>query len=561
MKRSLPLVFFLITLSAGFAQNACRQKIETHLRLVGDSWMQFPVIYQSYDSALAKYGFPDYNSTGDGTALISMTAETWWQFPLAHLALESSLSTDVNRSIDVVIISLGGNDVVFHIHVGDSLSVLDDDLDDAKLFMDSIFGLIHDKEPNAQIIWQSYDYPNFTDPCMDYSWDPYCNLWASRGYPTPYDMNRVVKYLTDYDDSVVRGYNLPYIHFFNANGLMQWQFGQVQPLRYAPFGTYPPRSVPFPGGNMDYPTPYPAMGLGGIDTYHLGQQGFFYHAEFYMRKFISNYLRRNRDTTFHSLGQNFDGWTDANHVTGTGNVLVGKRNTVNTKGIFSFNTFVPDGKVVKKAALFLKEKTLTTPFPISEVFPQTFKLDIKTGAFGNDGIEGDDYNAVSSSDDVACFAGNLRGDGYTLRADLHDDALKYINKNGLTQFRLEFSDDNLINFYNGDTAEFEGPYLDLYFENDVSTGIVNHQVIDQTLKVYPNPAINEITLQLNKEWQKKDISVNIYDTKGALVSAKKMDKVQNEIKMDISSLADGGYFVSIEDNENKSVGTFVKQQK
>src|SRR5665647_414430 len=165
-------VFFVISFFTvtAFSQDACRQRVETHLRLVGDSWMQFPVIYEAYDSALAKYGFPDYISTGDGTALISMTAETWWQFPLAHVALETSLSTDVDRSIDVVMVSLGGNDVAFKIHVGDSLSVLDDDLLKAKLFMDSIFDLIHQKEPNAQIIWQCYDYPNFSDPCMDFPW-------------------------------------------------------------------------------------------------------------------------------------------------------------------------------------------------------------------------------------------------------------------------------------------------------------------------------------------------------------------------------------------------------
>ena len=38
------------------AQNACDRKTSAHLRLVGDSWMHFPAIYQAYDSALAKYG-------------------------------------------------------------------------------------------------------------------------------------------------------------------------------------------------------------------------------------------------------------------------------------------------------------------------------------------------------------------------------------------------------------------------------------------------------------------------------------------------------------------------
>lgn len=120
----------------------------------------------------------------------------------------------------------------------------------------------------------------------------------------------------------------------------------------------PARSVPFPGGDIRYPSPHIAMGLGGIDAYHLSPDGFTVLAEFYVRKFISNYLRRNKDTTIHSLGQNFDGWVDEGTNTGTGNVLIGKNNQqLATKGIFSFNTAViPANKKVKKAVLFFKKK-------------------------------------------------------------------------------------------------------------------------------------------------------------------------------------------------------------
>ena len=561
--KKLILLFTAILFSLSFihAQDACSQRTSTRVRLVGDSWLHFPQIYQAYDSALAKYGFPDVGVIGDGSVLISMTAETWWQFPIARLALDAALNSDAGRPIDIVIVSLGGNDVGFGFHSGDSLSVVDEDLYTAKLFMDSIFDHIHAKIPNAQIIWQSYDYPNFQDPCIDFPWDPYCDTWIGHGYFTAYEVNRFLGYLTAYQDSVVRASNKPYLHFYNANGLMQWHYGQTTPLRYAPFGSYAPRTVAFPGGDINYPTPHIAMGLGGIDAYHLSPDSYTVLAEFYVRKFISNYLRRGRDTSIYSLGQNTDGWIDVNTNTGIGKVLVGKNNSQDTKGVFTFNTSViPANKKVKKAVLFLKAKTVARNYPVGTVFPQNFVLDIKSGTFGNDVIEGSDFAAVATATDIACFAGNLRGNNYTLRAELDDDILQYINKNGLTQFRLSTTDNNLITFYNGDTTEFEAPYLDLYYDTtNIITSINSKKDIKESLQIFPNPAKNEITLEVGKEWLYKKSTLTIFDTKGAVILNTTYDKIPMEtLKINISSLPVGGYFISLENNENKSVGTFIK---
>ena len=563
MKKNLCIaLFFLFLFNTTFSQQACQQRTSGHIRLIGDSWAHFPAIYQAYDSALAKYGFADYFAVSNGTALISMTAETWWQHPLARFALEASLRTDASRPIDIVMVSLGGNDVAFKIRKGDSLNVLDNSLNEAKLLMDSIFNFIHEIYPNAQIIWQSYDYTNFNDPCLDFPWDPYCDLWSDKGNPSPFEINRFMGYITNFMDSVVRGYQKPYIHFYNALGWMQWCYGQTTPLRFPPYGTYPPRSVPMPGGDINYPSPHPAMGLLGIDTYHLGPQGYTYLAEFYMRKFISEYLRRDRDTTIYSMGQNFDGWADVNNISGTGDVLVGKRNTsTDTKGIFSFNTaFIPDNKKIKKASVFFKVKTLKTAYPLGVTFPQNFSLDIKSGAFGNPEIEGSDYTSVATSTDVACFAGRLIGNDYALRADLLPEALNQINKNGITQFRLSTSDENLLTFFNGDTTAFEGPYLDIYYDTTaIISGVTNKQNINNTLSVFPNPVKDEITVQVNKEWLYSKSVINIYNTQGTIVYSTGLSKVQNqEFKLDVSQLAAGGYFISIENEQTKSVGSFIK---
>ncbi len=562
MKKGL-LVSSLLMLFFGIAsaQNACLKKTEPHIRLVGDSWAHFPALYQAYDSALAKYGFPDYYTLSSGTVLISMTAQNWWQFPLTKLALQTAIEDDIGKPIDIAMVSLGGNDVAFGIRKGDSLNVLDDNLAEAKLFMDSIFDFIHTTLPKAQIIWQCYDYPNFNDPCLDYPWDPYCDLWQGRGYPSPFEINRFMRYMTDFMDSAMQSYHNPQFHFFNCNGLMQWHYGQTKPLRYPPYGTYPPRSVPFPGGNLNYPSPHEAMGLNGIDTYHLGPASYTVLAEFYMRKYINNYLRRNRDTSFYSTGSREDGWVTSTGQTGTGEIQIANNGVSKTKGIVSFNTAsIPDDKVIKKASLFLRTKYVNKTYSGAVVFPMDFTLDIKQGTFGTSEPEAGDFSESASLSNVACAAGSLRGNEYALRFDLDPQALKFINKTGITQFRLEVLNNNVIKFFNGDTLELEGPYLDIYYDTTaVISGVITKETTDKSLQVFPNPAADEITLKWSKEPTLKKAKFSIYNTQGKLVWTESYDRLAGEeIQINISQLPNGGYIISKEDDKNTKVGTFIK---
>lgn len=555
-------IIALFSITSGYAQDACAKKIEPRIRLVGDSWAHFPAIYQAYDSALAKYGFPDMYTKSSGSALISMTAETWWQFPLTRKALEGAIQDDIGKPIDVVMVSLGGNDVAFGINNGDSLSVLDDNLLEAKYFMDSIFDFIHANLPDAQIIWQGYDYTNFNDPCLDYTWNPYCDMWEDRGYPTPYVLNRFLGYIADYQDSVIRAYQKPYLHYFKMTGLMQWHYGQKTPLRYPPYGTYPPRSVPFPGGNLNYPTPHEAMGLNGIDAYHLGPHSYTVLAEFYVRKFIHNYLRRTRDTTVYSEGKTADGWVRENGETGTGSIEVSNGIGSPTKGIISFNTaFIPDEKVIKKATLFLRTKGIERPDKrLANVFPTNFELSVKQGSFGANVVEAGDYSEMATLVNVGCAAGNLRGNEYGLRFDIDAAAAKYINKTGITQFRLSITDTNAISFFNGDTLEFEGPYLDIYYDTtSIISGIRDVKNARQWLTVFPNPTAEMVQLSFTSDWKFKSTRLRVINTAGVVVWEQKLvDKPIEILPLDVSSWPAGSYTVVIENEETQSSASFVK---
>lgn len=562
MQKVLYILLLLLFFSGiSSAQNACLKVREPRMRLFGDSWMHFPAIYQAYDSALAKYGFADYYTLSNGTALISMTAETWWQFPLTKNAFQTAIQSDVGKPIDIVMVSLGGNDVAFGIRKNDSLNVLYPKLHKAKLFMDSIFDFIHTTLPKAQIIWQSYDYPNFNDPCLNIPFNPYCDLWSSRGYPTPYEINRFMNFMIDYMDSSMQSYNNPNYHFFNALGLMQWAYGQTTPLRYEPFGTYPPRTAPVPGGFIHYPSPLAAMGLGGNDTYHLGPHSYTVLADFYMRKFINNYFRRNRDTSFYSSGGSFDGWVTGSGSTGTGEIIISNNGITKTKGIISFNTAsIPDDKVIKKASLFIRNKFIATPYPYNAYFPENFKLDIKQGTFGSSDIEAGDFSETPSLTNVACVAGTLRGNEYTLRFDLDPQALAYINKTGITQFRLDITDNNTIKFYNGDTLGFESPYLDVYYDStSIISSVRNNSTPSYTLQIFPNPAINEISIKPEMGLSNKLSVISIYNTQGVLVWSESYERLTDrDLRIDVSKLASGGYIISLDNNLQKHTGMFIK---
>jgi hypothetical protein len=79
------------------------------------------------------------------------------------------------------------------------------------------------------------------------------------------------------------------------------------------------------------------------------------------------------------------------------------------------------------------------------------------------------------------------------------------------------------------------------------------------LSVFPNPVKNEITVQVNKEWLYSKSVINIYNTQGAIVYTTAIANIlQQEFKLDVSQLAAGGYFISIENEQTKSVGSFIK---
>jgi hypothetical protein len=557
----LILALLISCISIGiFAQTTCKiPKKVLKIRVFGDSWAHFPVIYKAYDSALVQYGFPEYYSTGDFTALISMNSESFLH-PIAKVLWQPQIEQDGRNNVPLMVVSLLGNDIAFKIRKDKPLSILDEPLRQAKLNMDTIFDFVHEKCPNMKILWLCYDFPNFVDPIIDYPWNPYRDLWDSRDQFTPAEVNPFINYMAHLQDSLVNVWNRPYLYFINNVGLMQYMYGQPTPLRVAPFGTYPKYSVPFPGGNENYPTPHAAMGLGGIDTYHLGPQGYTILAGYQMRKFFMDYLREEKDTSIMSLGSSFDGSVKQNAITETDKITIGKDNgQVESKGIITFNTaFIDDDKKIKKASLFIRRKDGNYRSYNNQLYPTNFRLDIKNGTFGNASIEASDFNENASKEDIACTFGNAIKDNYSLRFDIQEEALQYINKNGFTQFRLSIVDtaqgESLIHYYTGDTSMYEAPYLDIYYDTaKIISGIKelkNHHVV-----LYPNPVKDVLRINdLASTDLKNELNINLFTLDGRVVYKTEILKTNN-LELNIKNITSGTYYIRIDD------GTYFISEK
>lgn len=88
------------------------------------------------------------------------------------------------------------------------------------------------------------------------------------------------------------------------------------------------------------------------------------------------------------------------------------------------------------------------------------------------------------------------------------------------------------------------------------TSVIEVSNIEQT-DLYPNPAVNEITLNYNAIG--KDLTIEIYDLSGTRLDKINMNNIQgnNNIRVPVSHLSTGVYVMKIVDDNTLSTGTFV----
>lgn len=126
------------------------------------------------------------------------------------------------------------------------------------------------------------------------------------------------------------------------------------------------------------------------------------------------------------------------------------------RAILSFDTGqLPNDAVITKAKIKIKYQSLTGTDPFTT--HGTLYLDIRTGSFGNAGLELADFQSAASLGSAGSIPNTPVSNWYT--RVLSSTALTYISKTVRTQFRLRFQygdnddlGDDYLKFYSGDHA-------------------------------------------------------------------------------------------------------------
>lgn len=479
--------------------------------IAGDSWAQYMADDNTHNEVLKIYGQADKiavsqtfeigilctdSSPSSGDYAVSGSEARQWADEVNYPYLQDLVTAlDNNPTIDYVLLSIGGNDILagrsdggwyqnMDLDVPGSEQALFDQITaDIQYILDKIW-LSH---PDMKIIISGYDYPNFNVSSL------WCDFYAcgkrkdlSRDEDGDNDITGSEHLITDAELNAMMTQiealrkdmadNDPRLYFDNGQGLMHYYYGYDDGLYpgITPGTTALPggQSPYTPGGNPSTPTDLDnfrtvdVCGVGSLraDPIHLDADAYGYKIKNQFDNIFFADFRGTPDATFYSVGAQ-DGYVDVMDETveydglrmgDDGWFCCSGDATNEFKSILSFNTAsLPDNAEVTGASLYLiRSGADDNPFLHDDRNPV---LDIKNGHFGpTPGLEWTDGTEAADASDVGCFKGLAEADQYAVRVDLSAAALEHFNKTGITQMRLSFDyrdwSVEYINFYDGNGA-------------------------------------------------------------------------------------------------------------
>jgi hypothetical protein len=538
--------FILVSLLANqtsFTQ--CSETDEPKVLLVGDSWAFFMTVDGTINNVFEKWGHSDKTFYSNIT-IAENGAET---DDFLTAAKQDEIVARLNEfpSIEVVHLSIGGNDVLGDWHISftpqqnDSLKAVVAD----RLFQ--VIDFIKSIKPNIRVVWSGYVYPNFEEVIESaapfQSSHPFYGTWQGMGFPTFLQINSLLnEFSTDVETFADSD---PRVDFFKIPGLMQYTHGQTSPLGVAPGGSYPAYTQPMPYGDPSYPSPRTSMRDYGLtrDCFHLSPRGYFDLIEYQTRKFYHKFLMH--DAYF--LSENN---AQTGSVSSTGNIStdlkLGESAGERFSTVLSFNTTSIADSTLSAASIFLRRESLTGNNPLSG----SFEVKVINGNFGSSvNVEAADYSAVGNALGNACRFGSNGGDGHWIRLDLPVNIFHSITNDAPTQFIISTPDASggVVTFSNSADPEL-APVLDLQYGNNVFSITEN---VSQDLKVYPNPTTGIVTIDVK---EKSVQSIDVLDLMG-----KNIMHVETKINtVDISFLPAGTYVMNITTTDGKLTQRVVK---
>jgi PKD repeat protein len=118
-----------------------------------------------------------------------------------------------------------------------------------------------------------------------------------------------------------------------------------------------------------------------------------------------------------------------------------------------------------------------------------------------------------------------------------------------------------------DTSGCNDTFCDSLYAGRNETGIsitvvpniitsVNNEITYSDISIYPNPATNSIIV--NTKQLENNFTIHIYDITGRLIKSEK-ENAAKETLIDISSIENGIYFLTVTDGKQTSTKKFIKQ--
>ncbi len=453
--------------------------------IAGDSWAQYMWDDGSHNDIFDKFGQADKEMIGrslnadpgpgyqgDEYAISGSEARQWadtTSYPwIANVVAELT----ANPTIDTVLLSIGGNDVLAGKSDGGYYKEMDLDIagSEAALFAtieQNTLSAVHtfqSVDPSIDVLLSSYDFPNFDvefGTCWIYACPKRRDL--SRDPDNALITNAELNGMIATVENTRKGWANAdaRLHYDNSVGLMHHAYGDgdSDPGVLPKPGTTPPTYDPLPGGNPQRPTRRAQFRIFG-DPIHLDYDGYQYKITQQTEAYFFPKFRGEVMQTFFSQGGLNDGWTDGATVSNS-DISVGENGDVLRAGLVSFDTSaIPTGAAVTSASLYLirGSGSGTSPFESVELGLPT--LDVTTGSFGQPAVETSDLTEAATATDAGCFQGTAKDAFYAVRVDLTAAGLAAINTAGLTQFRLTFpqtgSGNPTVNFLDGDGTLLRG---------------------------------------------------------------------------------------------------------
>ena len=198
---------------------------------------------------------------------------------------------------------------------------------------------------------------------------------------------------------------------------------------------------------------------------------------------------------------------------------------------------------------------------------------------------GNNQNYISSATHTPSSFGNTVNVGGqvipTASTEFHIYALEWTND------KLVFSVDSVVHFvYNPDVKNPSSwPYTDpqyillnIAIQSSISpnftrgsmdvdyvrvyeegTNSIEHKLATRTPFFYPNPVLNELTIQLNKATEQQ-VAINLYSLDGRLISTEKVYATENKLAIyGLSKLTSGMYMANFSVDNQMYNFKFIKQ--